>query len=165
MKYVPALVIAVLWAVLPARASDPKIPSSGEQFVFCFTFRDDNFSGLLEKVREYGYELYDIYDHVVCDASTKADLIKHRASLPSAKGDIISLARYFILEHNDPERVTEIFNRVITNPGRPTGTLLDWVDFYSANPNLYPHDIERFAEYEFVIRHFGGVRESELPQD
>ena len=157
--------LAVLGTALTggAGAEEQDGPSFVEQAAFCQTFVKDNFSGLLEIVRRRGYELYDIYDQVECDSSTHADLIKHRASLPTARSDIISLARYYIREHNDPDKVAQIFNRVIQNPGRPSGTLLDWVDFYGANPNLREEQREEFAGYEEVIRRFGGVREAELP--
>jgi hypothetical protein len=141
-----------------------KTPTSGEQFVLCEKFRDDNFSGLIDKARQYGYELYEIYDCITCDGAwrTNADLIKYRASLPTARSDIMSLARYYIKIHNDPEALTRIFNTVVDNPGQPRGTLLDWVDFYRANPNLRPEQKEEMKAYEEVIRHFGGKREAEL---
>jgi hypothetical protein len=74
----------------------------------------------------------------------------------------MSLARYYIKIHNDPEALTRIFNTVVDNPGQPRGTLLDWVDFYRANPNLRPEQKEEMKAYEEVIRHFGGKREAEL---
>ena len=74
----------------------------------------------------------------------------------------MSLARYYIKIHNDPESLARIFNTIVDNPGRPRGTLLDWVDFYVDNPNLYPNDVEEMKAYEEVIRRFGGKREAEL---
>lgn len=145
-----------------ARAVARAKPTAGEQYVLCQEFRDKNFSGLKAKAEQYGYDLYTIYDDIKCDASTQADLIKYRASLPTARSDIMALARYYIRENNDPAKLTGIFNTVIDNPGKPRGTLLDFIDFYGKNPNLSSGDKEEFAAYEEVIRRFGGKRESEL---
>ena len=143
----------------PASAS----PDKDEQLIFCHKFHFGNFDGMRAKVEQYGYELHDIYNKVTCDSLTKADLIRHRASVSTASSDIKSLVRYYVLEKNDPEGLKAIFNKVIDNPGRPRGTLLDFIDFYSSNPNLSAIDKANFDRYEPIIRRFGGMRESELP--
>lgn len=145
-----------------ARAIAKAKPSFVEQAAMCQDFVNKNFSGLKERAESLGYSLYEIYDEVKCDSTTNADLIKHRASLPTARSDIMSLARYYIRDNNDPAKLASIFNTVIDNPGKPSGTLLDFIDFYSKNPNLSTSDKEEFAAYEEVIKRFGGKRESEL---
>jgi len=145
-----------------ARAVARAKPSFVEQAAMCQDFLDKNFSGLKARAERLGYSLYEIYDEVKCDSATNADLIKHRASLPTARGDLLALARYYIRENNDPEKLASIFNTVINNPGKPRGTLLDFIDFYADNPNLRPEQKEEFAAYEEVIKRFGGKRESEL---
>lgn len=137
-------------------------PTKVEQNIFCRDFIDSNLSGLKEKVREFGYELHDIYKKVTCDDQTNSDLLRHRTRISTAGGDLMSFARYYIREHNDPKGLTEIFNRVIDNPGKPRGTLLDFIDYYSSNPNLSAMDKDNFAAYESTIKRFGGKRESEL---
>ncbi|WP_283635963.1 hypothetical protein [Aquaticitalea lipolytica] len=138
------------------------MPDKDEQQIFCQEFHDTGFSGLIAKVEEFGHNLYDVYNCIECDKVTKADLIKHRASVSTAQSDIMSLARYYIKINNDPETLTFIFNRIIDNPGKPRGTLLDWVDYYSSNPNLSEIDKGNFARYESTIRRFGGKREAEF---
>jgi len=51
---------------------------------------------------------------------------------------------------------------VIDNPGKPRGTLLDFIDFYSKNPTHTDQDRIKFTAYEVTIKRFGGMRESEL---
>lgn len=145
-----------------SRAGASAKPDPGEQQIFCQEFLNENFNGLQSKVNQYGYELHDIYNDVTCDRQTKADLIRHRASISTAASDIMSLARFYIRDNNDPEGLTAIFNKVIDNPGKPRGTLLDFTDYYSTNPDLSEMEKANFSRYESTIRRFGGKRESEL---
>lgn len=137
-------------------------PTELEQGILCQEFINGSLSGLKSTANEFGYELHDIYHDVQCDDITKADLLRHRASLPTARSDLMSFARYYIREHNDAEGLTKIFNRVIDNPGKPRGTLIDWIDYYSTNPTLTEAQKIDFAAYETTIRRFGGKREAEL---
>tara|TARA_R110000868_G_scaffold118569_4_gene314420 strand:- start:1292 stop:1882 length:591 start_codon:yes stop_codon:yes gene_type:complete len=146
-----------------SRALASATPTKIQQHIFCQEFHDNSFSGLQETVSEYGYDLHDVYNKVSCDSQTKADLIRHRASVSTAGSDLMSMARYYIREKNDPEGLKAIFNRVIDNPGKPRGTLLDFIDYYSSNPNLSAIDKANFDRYESTIKRFGGMRESELP--
>lgn len=136
--------------------------TEGQQSTLCYDFNRYGIDALKAKAQELGYSLYDIYDHVKCDDVTNADLLKHRASLPTARADLMSFARYYIREKNDPAGLTKIFNTVINNSTKPRGTLLDFIDFYSNNPYLTEQDKIDFAAYEITIRRFGGKRESEL---
>tara|TARA_R110000868_G_scaffold38661_8_gene135162 strand:+ start:9723 stop:10310 length:588 start_codon:yes stop_codon:yes gene_type:complete len=145
-----------------SRALASATPDKDEQQIFCQEFHDNSFSGLQAKVTEFGYDLHQIYNSVSCDSQTKADLIRHRASVATAATDLMSLARYYIREKNDPEGLKAIFNKVIDNPGKPRGTLLDFIDYYSSNPNLTDIDKDKFSRYESTIKRFGGKRESEL---
>ena len=143
-------------------AQNNKKPTSAQQLLICHEMIISGLHAAKAKALQYGYNFNDIYDCVVCDDLTKADLIKHRASVPSARGDLMSFARMYIREYNDPDKLTYIFNKIIDNPGKPTGALLDWVDFYSANPRLSEEEKKNFAAYEVTIRRFGGKRISEM---
>tara|TARA_R110002049_G_scaffold210594_3_gene381460 strand:+ start:1026 stop:1625 length:600 start_codon:yes stop_codon:yes gene_type:complete len=136
--------------------------TSGEQLVLCERFLLNGLDALKEKAQEYGYELYQIYDQIKCDDVTQADLLKHRASIPNATSDIMSFARLYIRGHNDPSGLTRIFNTVIDNPGKPRGTLLDFIHFYKQNPRHSDEDRLDFEAYEATIRRFGGKLEAEL---
>ena len=142
--------------------SDKYNPSEARQLLICDEMLLRGLNGAQTKLKQYGYDLNDIYDCTVCDSMTKADLIKHRASMPTARADLMSFARLFIRQYKDPEKLTFIFNSIIDNPGEPSGTLLDWVDFYSKNPRLSEEEKINFAAYEVTIRRFGGKRISEM---
>ena len=144
--------------------SDKYNPSKGDQLVICFDMIVSGLHAAKARATQYGYDFYDIYDCTICDSMTKADLIKHRASVPSAAGDLMSFARHFIRVLKDPEKLTFIFNSIIDNPGEPSGTLLDWVDFYSKNPRLSEEEKKNFAAYEVTIRRFGGKRMAEMTE-
>jgi hypothetical protein len=162
MKQLIYIILAIIIYPKFANAQTTVIPDKDEQQIFCQEFHDANFSGLIAKVEEFGHKLYDVYNCIECDKVTKADLIRHRASISTAGSDIMSLARYYIQINNDPETLTFIFNRIIDNPGKPRGTLLDWVDYYSSNPILTEMEKDKFARYESTIRRFGGKREAEF---
>jgi hypothetical protein len=139
--------------------------SEGEQAVICQEMIISDLNAVKAKAAKYGYDLNAIYDCTICDDLTKADLIKHRASMPTARADLMSFARLFIREYKDPERLTFIFNSIIDNPGEPSGTLLDWVDFYRKNPRLSEEEKTNFAAYEITIRRFGGKRMAEMTEE
>lgn len=138
--------------------------SEGQQNILCENFPRDGIGALKDKAQFYGYNVYEIYDLVKCDDLTQADLLKYRTRLPSGRADLMSFARYYIREFDDAEGLTRILNTVVDNPGRPRGTLLDFIDFYADNPLHTEQDRINFAAYEVTIRRFGGMRESELDQ-
>lgn len=171
MKFIKQIIIIFLFFIgsLTTQSQNPisktKNLTKGQQSTLCYIFNRYGITELRKQAIIEGFELHDIYHCIKCDDATNADLIKHRASLPSARADLMSFARYYIREHNDEEGLKAIFNSIIDNPGKPNGTLLDFVDFYSDNPYLTKQDKINFAAYEVTIRRFGGKRFTELTEE
>lgn len=151
-------------------ASDPEARSrplrldESTQSILCEKFMRDNFVALEEYLRRKNMELRDVYDHIMCDYWTQRDLLRERTSISTGNADLMSVIRYYIKIRNDPDGLVAIMNRVIDNPEAPRGTLLDFVHFYGANPNLSEIDKREFRAYETAIRRFGGKTEAELAQ-
>lgn len=162
-RHITVILLIFLFFSSNLKAQDYQL-NKAEQLLICQEMLLRGLNGAQTKAAQYGYDFNDIYDCTVCDDITKADLIKHRASMPTARADLMSFARLYIREYNDPEKLTFIFNSIIDNPGEPSGTLLDWVDFYSKNPRLSEEDKVNFAAYEVTIRRFGGKRISEMTE-
>lgn len=136
--------------------------SKDDQAFLCTEFKRNGINGLKEKAEYLGHDIHAVYNQIICDETTNADLLKYRTTISSGRADLMSFARYYIRENNDPEGFKKILNTVVDNPTRPRGTLLDFIDFYSDNPRLSEQEKIDFRAYEVTIRRFGGVRESEL---
>lgn len=149
-------------------AKDPRAGSrrllidQSTQDILCGKFMRDNFVALQEELRRRNLELQEVYDHIMCDLETQADLLRERTSISTGNADLMSVIRYYIKIRNDHAGLIAIMNRVIDNREAPRGTLLDFVHFYGANPNLSEIQKREFRAYEAAIRRFGGKTEAEL---
>ncbi len=136
--------------------------SKDDQALLCRDFKMKGIAGLKESAEYLGHNIHEVYNQIICDDRTNSDLLKYRTTISDGRADLMSFARYYIREHNDPEGLKKILNTVVNNPSKPSGTLLDFIDFYADNPRLSEQEKIDFAAYEVTIRRFGGKRQSEL---
>lgn len=136
--------------------------SESDQMIICSRFKSENFNSMMAKLDELKLELHEVYDQIECNPRTRADLIRDKTAIPSSTGDLMSFVRYYVRERNDQAELVRIFNRVIDNRYAPRGTLLDFINFYSANPNHTENEREDFRRNIEIVRRFGGRTESEL---
>lgn len=135
---------------------------TSDQMIICGRFKSGNYNSMKAKLDDLNLQLHEVYDQIECNPRTRADLIRDKTAIPSSRGDLMSFIRYYVRERNDRAELERIFNRVIDNPSAPRGTLIDFINFYSVNPNHTDNEREEFRRYVEIIRRFGGKTEAEL---
>ncbi|WP_139792405.1 lactonase family protein [Henriciella litoralis] len=140
--------------------------SMGLQFILC----EDAHNGSLEDLRKtltgYNWEIDDAYPMIRCSdtygSSSSVDLIKYAASVPSGTSLAVSLARYYIRELEQPERIADIYNTIDEVPGWHSGTFIDFLRFHRDNPAWSDTDRDTYDRVEALARRFGAKTQAEL---
>ena len=154
----------------------------------CRMTREGGLSDIRQFLTRMNWELDDAYPRIVCAQGSyeftggvddiddgdkyeyreygRVDLLKQSVMHPYGLGVPVSLARYYIRELDQPEKIARIYNTVETMPGFTSGTLLDFLHYFRDNP-MYGRDwtqdeLDRYDSTERLIRRFGGLTAAEL---
>ncbi len=135
--------------------------SREQQGMICNAFIDENFIAMRDQFGVYGTTLEDSYDSVRCHDGRR-DLIKYRMLTYSGRSDVAAFILHYKRDLNREQDLPVIFNRVVPGPGYPSGTLLDFIDFYRRMDDLNAAGQREYDAMINMLQKFGAKRACEV---